>query len=301
MFQALRKHLNPATVMAFAALVFALTGGAFAATGGSSPSHATLTASAAKSKAKPKTKAGPRGPAGKTGATGATGAPGATGPAGPAGAAGAKGENGAAGTNGSNGETGKTGETGQAGANVKTEKDSTDCQEGGTKFTVGGKSEHVCNGSPWTAGGTLPAGATETGSFAAGGKAEPTPLGKAITAALSFAVPLKEGLTFSSSEPEKNHVHLIPQGGKGEGKFGPGNEGPYTGCPTTSEASKPEAEPGNLCIFVGGASNLEVSASFPLVPDGAEVGAGTTGTVLFFHPTSETERVEALGAWAVTG
>ena len=56
MFQALRKHLNPATVMAFAALVFALTGGAFAATGGSSPSHATLTASAAKSKAKPKTR-----------------------------------------------------------------------------------------------------------------------------------------------------------------------------------------------------------------------------------------------------
>jgi hypothetical protein len=36
MFQAIRKHLNPATVIAFMALVFALTGGAFAASNGGS-------------------------------------------------------------------------------------------------------------------------------------------------------------------------------------------------------------------------------------------------------------------------
>ena len=103
MFQAIRKHLNPTTVVAFVALVFAMTGGAFAASGGSggggtgSKTIASVTRGAggnpisttAKSKAKPKTKAGPRGPAGPAGKNGATGV---TGPAGPAGATGAKGE-----------------------------------------------------------------------------------------------------------------------------------------------------------------------------------------------------------------
>ena len=94
MFQALRKHLTPSTFIAFVALVFAVTGGAFAAGshGGGSPVQATASsgrvgsatplATSAKSKGKSKSKAGPRGPAGPKGATGATG------PAGPAGATG---------------------------------------------------------------------------------------------------------------------------------------------------------------------------------------------------------------------
>ena len=82
MFRALRNHLTPSTAIAFVALVFAITGGAFAATGsvnnsGGGGSHGTLTASVAKKKAKPKPKGGARGPAGPKGA------PGATGPAGP--------------------------------------------------------------------------------------------------------------------------------------------------------------------------------------------------------------------------
>jgi hypothetical protein len=71
MFSALRKHLTPGTFIALIALIFAMTGGAFAASssGGGSGAKATASvtrgtsvAAAAKSKAKPK--AGPRGPAG---------------------------------------------------------------------------------------------------------------------------------------------------------------------------------------------------------------------------------------------
>ena len=130
MFQAIRKHISPATVVAFMALVFAMTGGAFAASSGSGGSggggggagaKATASvaslASAAKSKAKPKAKAGPRGPAGPAGKNGpagpagAQGAQGAQGPAGPAGAAGA----GSAGPQGPEGKEGKEGKEGTTG------------------------------------------------------------------------------------------------------------------------------------------------------------------------------------------
>ena len=88
MFSALRKQITPTTVVAFMALVFAITGGAFAASsgGGDKGSNATASvvplAGAAKSKAKPKAKAGPRGPAGPAGKNGANGAAGPQGPGG---------------------------------------------------------------------------------------------------------------------------------------------------------------------------------------------------------------------------
>lgn len=142
MFSAIRKHLSPATVVAFMALVFAMTGGAFAASsgsgGGNPPAKATASttlATATAAKAKPKTKAGPRGPAGpagKNGTNGVNGAPGATGPAG------AKGENGPVGAPGAEGKEGKAGINGTNGKN------------GTTGFTK-----------------TLPSGETETGSWSA--------------------------------------------------------------------------------------------------------------------------------------
>ncbi len=118
MFSAIRKHISPTTVVAFMALVFAMTGGAFAASsngGGSSSgtgakAAASVTPLAIASKAKPKTKAGPRGPAGKNGTNGTNGAPGATGPAGPAGPAGA-------GTAGATGPQGPAGDPGTNGTN----------------------------------------------------------------------------------------------------------------------------------------------------------------------------------------
>jgi Collagen triple helix repeat (20 copies) len=183
MFSTVRKHLSPATALAFIALVFALTGGAFAATG-SSGQGSNLTASTAK--AKPKAKPAPRGPAGPKGATGAPGAAGATGPAG---AAGAKGETGAAGAPGAPGTPGEPGKP-------------------GVKGETGVKGEQGIQGEPGTTGytETLPAGKTETGTFSAMNTGTEA---ATIFDAISFSIPLAAPL-------DGTHVHLIPAGETGE-------------------------------------------------------------------------------------
>jgi Collagen triple helix repeat (20 copies) len=136
-FARVKKHLTPSTFIALVALVFALTGGAFAATGGGRASHATLTASAAKSKGA----RGPRGPAGPAGKEGKEGKPGATG---------ATGKEGAPGKEGPAGPTGAASTApGPAGESVLVsalgEKEH-GCVEGGSLFTVGGKEATACNG-----------------------------------------------------------------------------------------------------------------------------------------------------------
>jgi len=120
-----RLHLTPATAIAALALVFAMTGGAYAA------SKVLITST---KQISPKVLKSLQGKAGAKGATGATGAAGAAGPAGPAGPAGAPGKDGAPGTEGKQGPQGIEGKPGP-------------------------------EGSPWTAGGTLPSKKTETGSW----------------------------------------------------------------------------------------------------------------------------------------
>jgi len=104
----IRAHLSYANVMATIAVLFAMSGGAIAATGGFS-SGGTLRACANSEgvirllkpgkhcgkglSAVSWNQAGPAGAKGATGATGAAGAAGATGASGSQGAAGAKGEN----------------------------------------------------------------------------------------------------------------------------------------------------------------------------------------------------------------
>jgi Collagen triple helix repeat (20 copies) len=93
-------------IVAVVALVFAMLGGAYAATGGNS------------SKATASAKQGKQGKQGKTGKTGPAGPAGTAGPAGPAGAkgdTGAAGSNGKDGTNGTNGKNGTNGEDGETG------------------------------------------------------------------------------------------------------------------------------------------------------------------------------------------
>jgi hypothetical protein len=109
MFSALRKriHVTPATVIATLALVFAMSGGAYAASKYLITSTKQISPKVLKSLKGANGKNGTVGPAGPAGAAGA-GTAGAAGPQGPAGPGGAKGETGATGTNGTNGTTGFT-------------------------------------------------------------------------------------------------------------------------------------------------------------------------------------------------
>jgi hypothetical protein len=220
MFSAIRKHLTPGTVIAFVALVFALTGGAFAAndhTGGSGgaaggQASSVALATIAKSKTKAKTKAGARGPAGPKGATGATG---------PAGAVGAKGEPGATGQPGPAGPTGPAGLEGKEG---KQGPAGTEGKEG----PAGPLLE------------TLPAGKTLTGTWAATSyapeeKAVEGLYNGAAETAVSYAFPLSEG-------PMAYYIKV------GETTL------PH-GC--TGSADDPGAEAGYLCVF--GQAELNVT------------------------------------------
>jgi hypothetical protein len=117
------------------ALVFAMSGGAYAAKKYLITSTKQISPSVLKSL---------QGKAGAAGAPGAAGAQGAAGPAGPVGPAGKDGANGTNGANGKDGAAGKDGATGKAGATGPTGKEGP---------------------SPWTPGGTLPSEATETGTW----------------------------------------------------------------------------------------------------------------------------------------
>jgi Collagen triple helix repeat (20 copies) len=276
MFQNLRKHLTPSTAIAFIALVFALTGGAFAATGGSGSgaSHATLRATAAKSKGK----TGPRGPRGPAGPAGKNGVPGA---AGPAGAAGPKGENGSAGGTGAQGPPGLEGKPGKEGKEG----------EEGTPGTAGKE------GSPWTAGGTLPSGSTETGAWSA--TLTPTGTGTVeaiVMSPISFpirlAVPI---LGFAAAGPSAHYVSTEEQA-----KGGP----EATECKGNVE--KPEAAKGNLCIYEGailepsGTEYLAVSIVTP--PSGSidPGGTGTAGALMYVRYEGPAGEARLSGSWAVT-
>jgi hypothetical protein len=133
MFHAIRTRINATTVLAGLALVFAMTGGAYAA------KKYLITSTKQISPSVLKSLQGKAGAAGAPGAAGAQGAQGPAGPAGPAGAAGAKGETGPAGAKGEKGATGNAGNAGPTGATGAT---------GATGFTE-----------------TLPSGKTETGDW----------------------------------------------------------------------------------------------------------------------------------------
>jgi hypothetical protein len=108
MFSTIRKrlHVSPATAIATLALVFAMSGGAFAA------SKYLITST---KQINPKVLKALKGKAGANGAQGLAGAAGPAGPQGPGGAAGAKGEAGAPGAKGENGAPGAKGENGTTG------------------------------------------------------------------------------------------------------------------------------------------------------------------------------------------
>lgn len=304
MFQRVRKHLTPSTFIALLALVFALTGGAFAATGGGGRSHGTLTASTAKAKKKAAPK-GARGPAGPKGATGAAGAAGATGPAG---AAGAKGENGAAGGAGLQGPAGSAGPPGPQGpAGEATEGtpgasptltqftgQKGTCNEGGTELKVGnGNATYACNGF---GSGTLAKGKTEAGAWSTNFVAS-AERQEAISP-ISFQIPL-------AAPVEGANSFYITSGEQTSKVYA------FAGTKCTGSAEAPTAGEGILCIYEGevfaGESGREPAREAILKPGpdagSSSEGAGVDGAALAMqYPAgSEAKAAQIYGTWAVTG
>ena len=170
MFHSMHRHFNATGLVVAFALVFAMTGGAWAANRYiiTSPKQIKPSVLAQlKGKAGANGAQGPVGPAGAAGAGGPQGSGGPQGPAGNAGGQGVKGETGATGPTGVTG-TGKEGPKGTAGSTGTTGA------TGQTGFTE-----------------KLPAGKTETGTYATYINDINT-IGK-VPVAISFPIPVEEG------------------------------------------------------------------------------------------------------------
>jgi len=161
---------------------------------------------------------------------------------GPAGAAGAPGAKGDKGDKGDQGEKGEKGEKGPK----------------------GDKGDKGDEGSPWVAGGVLPSGKTETGTWAVGGAT-------AIHVEwldISFNIPLSAAPTVVFNEPET------------------------TNCPGTFE--DPKAAAGKLCLYVMESNGLALFTApgppFPFFPTKA-------GAIVAFDMGAEDF---GFGTWAVT-
>jgi hypothetical protein len=294
MLSPLRNRFGIPGVISVIALVFAMFGGAYAATndGGKATSSA-------------KAKKGPRGPRGPAGPTGPAG------PAGPQGPAGAKGDTGANGTSATT--TSFSGNT-------------NGCSAGGVEVKSGSAPAFVCNGqkgapgSPWTVGGTLPPGKTETGTWAfgeitAGSKPNEFPYGH-IDVPISFPIPLAgEGLSssecFTVVEEEEDEevkekvsedcrVHFINSAGeevlKVESVIGEGKTVPSTAC--TGSAKAPTAAPGHLCVYAGVLTSAQAMSFFIQKADNEVNGTSSAGAVIPFFEVGAGSR--GMGTWAVT-
>jgi len=306
MLSPLRNRFGIPGVIAVIALVFAMLGGAYAATNNGG----------GKATASAKGPRGPRGPRGKTGPTGPQGAPGLQG------AAGANGKDGANGSNGSNGSAGATGATGAKGATGAT----------GAFGSTGATGATGLSGFTTT----LPSGKTETGAY----RAE----AGAFAAAISFNIPLAteldgshvvvnnlatgKGDLTSGSSTVTNLAEVVSEFQVGAPISGSGipaattitaasgteltlsqaatatsaavalEEGPFSQCDDgvapEASAPNPEADPGYLCgfnasFFNGPVTFAKPTTRFPVA------GAAKTGAELFAF-TSE----GGWGTWAVT-
>ncbi len=269
MFSTLRNRFGIPGVISVIALVFAMFGGAYAASNTSGGGKATASA---------KAKQGPRGKTGKTGPAGPAGAQGPAGPAGPAGAPGAAGEEGA---------TGPTGKTGPAGAN-------------GVDGATGATGPE---GSPWTVGGTLPAGETETGTWGMGtvSAAAIVPFNP-VYVPISFSIPLAapfDNAGCAEADRDPCQAHYIRANGKEFDEF---LHELVTSSKCTGSVAAPSALPGNLCIYAGFEEKTDNVFNTQITVPSSELvssaGAGKSGALLLVTPAEG--GAHSLGTWAVT-
>jgi hypothetical protein len=280
MFSTLRTRFGIPGVISVMALVFAMFGGAYAASNSSDGGKATASA---------KAKKGPRGPKGTTGPAGPAG------PQGPAGPVGAKGDAGAAGVNGvsvtstesANAIDGHCTGTGTSG-------------KGGSKFVSATGVTYACNGKNGTTGftETLPPGKTETGTWAFAPIRASAITGE-VKVPISFPIPLEAIPGPTAGALGANQVHYI--GVSGEEQFDETTKGPSLACHGTVE--EPSADPGNLCIYtrtlLPEAETLAASVFIFRPSSSATSGADPTGAILNILST-ETATVTGYGTWAVT-
>ena len=282
------RHINATSIVAFIALLLAMSGGAFAINGStkavaSTKPAMTAFATVSKGKSKGKKTSSSKGPRGEKGAMGAAGAAGPEGKTGPAGSVG---PTGSVGPEGKTGPEGKEGKTGTAGVSVTTTQlsaKSPACSEGGVELTASNGKSHVCNGATgYTA--VLPENATETGTWSVGIQGSGgSPL---HLVSISFPIPLK-AVEKKDQNPRKpvisaSGVHYVEYGK------------PTTECP--GAPNEPEALAGNLCIYED--PSIEVAFVGTLFPGGGGSGVASAGTILELETKAESSN--GYGTWAVT-
>lgn len=286
MWNTLRDRFGAPGIIALLALVLAMSGGAYAASG------------ALTGKQKKEVKKIAQQYAGKNGQNGAPGANGQAGAKGDSGAQGAKGDPGASGAPGQ-GVTSKALAIGNA-----------KCPNGGTEFTSGTGSSVACNGeegsegpagaegSPWTTGGVLPPEKAETGTWIAGqlptvldegGEALET--SAVLAAPISFTIPLKEAGEVTEPNPGEEIVNEFPVS-----YVHPGETGPADKCESgTSE--EPKAAPGNLCVYATSEFESTLVAEVNPETEQFEKGTGKSGVILRFFMS--VPGAQAYGSWIV--
>jgi hypothetical protein len=214
-----------------------------------------------------------------------------------AGKPGAPGTNGTSGANGKDGTEGKEGPKGKDGTDgtpgapgksvTVTElepEEQPECEEtGGALVEAEGSGTpiEVCagkEGSPWTDGGTLPQGATETGAWSLNAS-ESSTIGESWAfVPISFTIPLAAGL-------DEDHVHF-----QGEAGFS-------DHCHSLN-AEHPQADSGNLCVYTGLSEHLTFDVITSLAMS-FNSQTNEAGAQIVFTVTGD--NAGALGSWAVTG
>jgi hypothetical protein len=277
MLSPLRNRFGIPGVISVIALVFAMFGGAYAASN---------SGDRASSSAK-KARKGPKGPKGD------------------------KGEQGPVGPQGPKGEQGPKGDPGEPGKSVtgKALASGEGCGVGvtGVAYTLNGETTNVCNGKSAKGGGgglpaTLPAGKSLTGAWAFGAllripippaNPEDPPTGEFYGAEIynvpiSFSIPLADPLG-------ETQVHYINPAGKEVVGFG--TEVDSTVC--SGSTAEPTAESGHLCVYAEEMHKAGVASStFIFKLDEEAPGASTAGARMWFLGTEG--GATGYGAWAVT-
>jgi hypothetical protein len=322
MFSAIRRRLTYTNVAMTLALVFAMSGGAYAAGKYLITSTKQISPKVLKSLA------------GKTGKAGAAGATGAQGPVGPAGAAGAQGQVGAVGKEGPQGKEGPAGPAGAKGENGTTGFTET-LPKGKTlrgawaiqadvtsvESPQGSASTAVSFGIPLATAPTAVYAGEASSAEGTGDLTENSFEVKNVTATSgSFTrdsmitganIPANTRIEKVEAEAEPGHFTLTLSGEGAATATEPGaalTASLPAGC--TGDAAEPGAEPGNLCIFAAGEFNNddagqpkvcapEESLFGCLILNGVTPTAGREGASIVAIAES-TGFLALNGTWAVT-